>query len=79
MIFSIYISLIKKMSVLLPLVAAILPENAKITLRKQGQKALLSGVIKMIRTIEQLIHKFYILFFPFCVSSVMIYSIERLA
>ena len=33
----------------------------------------------MIRTIEQLINKFYILFLPVCVSSVMIYSIERLA
>ena len=33
----------------------------------------------MIRTIEQLINKFYLFFFPFCVSSVMIYSIERLA
>ncbi len=33
----------------------------------------------MIRTIEQLIHKFYLLFFPICVSSVMIYSVERLA
>ena len=32
----------------------------------------------MIRTIEQLINKFYILFLPICVSSVMIHSIERL-
>jgi len=33
----------------------------------------------MIRTIEQLINKFYLLFVPICVSSVMIHSIERLA
>ena len=33
----------------------------------------------MIRNIEQLINKFYLFFFPICVSSVMIYSIERLA
>ena len=33
----------------------------------------------MIRTIEQLCNKFYIFFLPVCVSSVMIYSIERLA
>ena len=33
----------------------------------------------MIHTIEQIINKFYLSFFPICVSSVMIYSIERLA
>ena len=67
------------MSIYLPLVVAILPKNAKIASRKQDQEALLSGVIKMIRAIEQLTHKFYILFFPICVSSVMFYSIDRLA
>ena len=33
----------------------------------------------MVRTIEQLINKFYLFFLPVCVTSVMIYSIERLA
>lgn len=33
----------------------------------------------MIRTIEQIFNKLYLLFVPICVSSVMIYSIERLA
>ena len=33
----------------------------------------------MARAIEQLLNKFYLLFLPVCVSSVMIYSIERLA
>ena len=33
----------------------------------------------MIRTIEQILNKLYLLFIPICVSSVMIYSIERLA
>ena len=32
----------------------------------------------MVRTIEQLINKLYILFLPICVSSVMIHSVERL-
>ena len=52
---------------------------AKIAPRKQGPSALISGAVKMIRTIEQLINKLYLLFLPVCVSSVMIYSIERLA
>ena len=33
----------------------------------------------MFRAIERLLNNFYLLFFPICVSSVMIYSIERLA
>ena len=52
---------------------------AMIAPRKQGPSALITGVVKMIRTIEQLVNKFYLLFLPVCVSSVMIYSIERLA
>ena len=33
----------------------------------------------MFRAVEQFLNKLYILFIPVCVSSVMIYSIERLA
>ena len=33
----------------------------------------------MFQAVERLLNKFYLFFFPICVSSVMIYSIERLA
>ena len=79
MLLSIYIAFMQKSCNERALRATFLAKIAKITPRKQGQKRPSQGVIEMIRTIEQLINKFYLFFIPICVSSVMIYSIERLA